>query len=344
MTTDQLRDLFEELREETVPTIQPPGAGTARRTLRRRRAAGAAVSAAAAVVAIAGGVTVVTGGGHPAPRPTTAAPAASTGPEHAALHTITAATNGPAVTVASPVTAGYEWTDKIYAPVLRITATCAGTGEITLSITGGTPMDHNRFDPSDMQITLPCTASPRPLREELMTGSDNRLTVRLVAEKGAAGRSGFAFSLTGTGDQELAPDDERLDIATLMGSAGRLPDGRTVRSGGGAPSFEPGHEFGGYGWHAEFPDSERYDLALACRGAGTFTVELRRSAETDVEDVQAGRRTGKLLAKQTIPCSAVPERHEFPIPKALGKGVAIWEHYENRTGTIGTVAWALIVR
>jgi hypothetical protein len=344
VTTDQLKDLFEEMREEAVPTIQPPGTAAARRTLRRRRATTSAVSAAAAVVAIAAGVTVVTGSGRPVPRPAPAPPAASAsgGPEHVALNAIT--DGRPAVRVAAPAVPGYEWKKMLYPPVLEFATTCVGTGEITLSITGYTPTDRNRFSRDDMRIRVACGSAPKPVREELMSGFDNQLTVRVVDRKGT-GQSGFAFALTGKSDEELAPDDERLDVVGLTGGrTGKLDDGRPVGAGGGAPSFEPNHKSGGYAWHSEFPDSERYDLVMACRGAGTFTVELRRSARTDNDDVQAGRRTGKVLARQTIPCSAVPQRHEVPIPVALGKGVAIWEDYENKTGTIGTVAWALAAR
>jgi hypothetical protein len=350
MTTDQLKDLFDELREGTVPTIRPPGAAAARRTLRRRRATTAAVSAAAAVMAIAGGITVVTGHGEPAPRPAPAPPAASiepeptrpepTGAERTALNAIT--DGRPMMTVTSPVVAGYEWTKKIYAPVLEFTAACAGTGEITLSITGGSALDHNRFKPDDMRIKVSCSSSPKPVRAGLMTRSVDGLTVRLAGEKGAAGRSGFAFSLRGTGDEEFAPDDARLDIESLVGGRLReLDDGRVVRAGGGAPSYEPGHGFGTSGW-TEVDGDGPYDLLMACRGAGAYTLELRRGAQTDLEDLRSGQRTGTIVTTRTVPCTAAPQRYSWPIAGDLGSGVTIWENYENTTGTIGTVAWSLV--
>ncbi|MFC4065676.1 hypothetical protein [Actinoplanes subglobosus] len=342
MTTDQLKDLFDELRAETVPAIKPPGAAAARRTLRRRRATTAAVSAAAAVVAIAAGITVVADRGEPAPRPAPAPPAASTGPEHTALDAIT--DGRPMVTVASPVVAGYEWQRKIYAPVLEFTAACAGSGEITLSITGGTALDQKRFKPDDMRIKVSCTSSPKAVRAELMTHSPNGLTVRLAGEKGAAGRSGFAFSLRGTGDQEFAPDDERLDIDSLVGrQPGKLDDDRVVRAGGGAPSYEPNHGPSASGWSGL--DSEGpYDLIMACRGAGTYTLELWSGGEPDMTGVPPERPTGKPAVKRTVPCTAAPQRFTWPVPGDLGSGVTIWENYENTTNTMGTVAWSLVTR
>ncbi|BEL10073.1 hypothetical protein Q0Z83_082640 [Actinoplanes sichuanensis] len=353
MTTDQLKDLFDELREETVPTIRPPGAAAARRTLRRRRATTAAVSAAAAVVAIAGGITVVAGHREPAPRLTPAPPAASastgpertapqlTGPERTALNAI--ADGRPMVTVTSPVVAGYQWAKKIYPPVVEFTAACAGTGEITLTVTGGSPLDHNRFKTHDMPIKVLCTSSPEPVRAELMTPIGVGLTVRLTDAKGA-GRSGFAFSLLGTGDEEFAPDDKRLDIESLVGGpSGELDDGRVVRAGGGVPSFEPGHGLGPSGW-TEVDGNGPYDLVMACRGAGTYTLELRLGAQPDMTDVQNVQPTGPPVVAQTIPCTAAPQRYSWPVSGAIGTGVTIWEDYENTTDTTGTVAWSLVSR
>jgi hypothetical protein len=344
MTTDQLKDLFDDLRAETVPAIRPPGAAAARRTLRRRRATAAAASAAAAVVAIAAGFTVVGGHGEPAPRPTPAPPAASasTGPEHTAL---TAITDGrPMTTVASPVVAGYEWKKKIYAPVLEFTAAYAGTGEITLSIIGGSPLDLNRFKTSDMRIKVTCASSPKPVRAELMTRFVDGLTVRLAGEKGTAGRSGFAFSFRGTGDQEFAPDDERLDIESLVGKhLEKLDDGRVVRAVGEVPSYEPGHGLGMSGW-TELDGKAPYDLVMACRGAGAYTLELWSGGQPDMNGALPERPTGKLVVKQTIPCTAAPQRFTWPVLDDPGTGVTIWENYENTTDTIGTAAWSLVSR
>lgn len=351
MTTDQLKDLFDDLREGTVPTIRPPGAAAARRTLRRRRATTAAVSAAAAVVAIAGGVTVVAGHGEPAPRPTLAPAVASTepaptwpeptGPERTALDAIT--DGRPMLTVTSPVVTGYKWAKKIYPPVVEFTAACAGAGEITLTITGGSPLDHNRFKTHDMPIKVVCTSSPKPVRAELMTRIGVGLTVRMTGAKGATARSGFAFSLRGTSGEEFAPDDERLDLESMVGRAGgKLDDGRVVRHGGGTPSYEPGHGFSAHGW-TELAGTEAYDLVVACRGEGTYTLELWRGGQPDFKDVQAGKRTGTHVTTQTVPCTAAPQRFSWPVGD-LGSGLTIWDNYENTTGTIGTVAWSLVTR
>ena len=53
--TDQLEDLFADLRSETLTEIRPPGVTAARQTVRRRRTT-TSVAAGAAVLAIAGGV------------------------------------------------------------------------------------------------------------------------------------------------------------------------------------------------------------------------------------------------------------------------------------------------
>jgi hypothetical protein len=59
--TDQLEQLFRDLRTDTVPTIIPPGADAARATVRRRREVRAAAGSVLAVAVVAIGIGTVQG-------------------------------------------------------------------------------------------------------------------------------------------------------------------------------------------------------------------------------------------------------------------------------------------
>lgn len=328
--TDKLDVLLADLRESAAREIQPPGAAAARRTVRRRRLT-TAVAAACAVVAAVGGAFTLTGRPHSAPPAVPVTSPALTGPEQLARTALAKISDGaPAFEVAEPVVAGYRREQVMYLPDLSISAACAGTGRITLVVLGDVQGDSlNRHkDRELLRLTVPCAADPVPVTKSIRTELLLDMTFRLANVEGAAGQAGFAYRVTGRGGAPLAPDDPAADVDTLLGIA-LTQNNKKVRAGGGTPAFTPNGKFSESGGHAEFPD-ERYTLAMACRGEGTYRLQFRHR--------------GKVLVEHSVRCSWPPQRRDLRLDQPLGKDVEVWERYDADPGQIAETGWALHIR
>jgi hypothetical protein len=203
VTTDQLKDLFEELREEAVPTIRPPGAAAARRTVRRRRTTTAVLSAAASVLVVAGGVAVFHRQPDPPPVISASPPPASapvaTDPEglaKVAQGKLTGA--NPAVDVALPVQAGYREEHGNLLGDLTLQAACAGPGRFELTVDGQTNRATEWRLVRKMWVT--CSADPVPVSTTFaMTAPYAYYRFRLANVATNAvdnAKSGFAYRIT----------------------------------------------------------------------------------------------------------------------------------------------------
>ncbi|MFC7530522.1 hypothetical protein [Actinoplanes sp. GCM10030250] len=329
---DTLDELFADLRAQAVREIRPPGATAARRTVRRRRTTTAVASACAVLVVIGGGLALAgqsgTGPALVVPAASTLAPDSAEGLAATALRTLTSKdTNAAGMDVSSPVVAGYERTERMFLPRLKLDAACAGTGTITLVVTGDMLNDKlNRFKDRELtRIPVRCEPKPVPVSWELNAGVLEEITFSLADVGAAAGRAGFAYRVTERNGAPMAPNDPLAGVRTVLG----MEDGTPSRAGGSTPETEPGKTFGEESQHAEFPD-ERYTLALACGGTGTYTLQIRRD--------------GRVLAEHAVECAWPPARRDFRIDGALGKDVSFWSRYEAPPGEIAETGWSLIIR
>ncbi len=240
--TDQLDDLFRDLRAETLTTVRPPGVAAARRTLRRRRrnrAAGVVVCLAAAGV---GGV-----GAHllgPAPEPGTSdradRAAAAVGAAPAARFSGQGAA-GSAVVASGVLLSGHY--------VLALA--CVGSGAVTMTVrVGGAELARSAARCRDGRTSRTVFTMPDPLTA----------TAELTADDDADGQAGYAYALTPIeGDR-----DERTTAAVASFSTGRGP----VVSWLSSPSIGPMTT-------TTKLEAGRYYLRYTCVGAGRGEFTLR---------------------------------------------------------------------
>jgi hypothetical protein len=333
VTTDQLKDLFEELRAEAVPTIRPPGATAARRTVRRRRTTTAVLSAAASVLAVAGGVAVVQQQPPSPPAavtstPTTFTPTASapvvTDPEGLAKVAQSKLTGeNPAVDVALPVQAGYREEHGNFLGDLTLQAACAGPGRFELTVDGQANRKTEWRLVKKMWVT--CSADPVPVSTTFaMTSPYAYYRFRLanvVTNAENNRKSGFAYRITSNtgvpirGDgtpMEIFNADRKLDLAGRRVRS--AADGRTRIS---PPAFELAPQL----------KTGRYTLIAKCAGTGTALFVVRQG--------------GKTVTDLRVPCAwpAGPQREV-----ALGlldKTATVHTGYESTTPADALISYAL---
>ncbi|MEU4693152.1 hypothetical protein [Actinoplanes sp. NPDC023714] len=326
--TDRIEELLADLRTSAVREIRPPGAAAARRTVRRRRTTG--------VVALAGALTAALVGGFGLARQPEAAPilpAASASPTAGlnpaprlaaeALRLIR--DDRPAYEQAGPVRPG-GFERRMYLSRLTLTVACAGAGRFTLVVTGD--VEGDRFDMAEdrelARIEVPCSAAPAPITRRINAYMVPELRFGLEDTTSAGGKAGYAIRVTGDDDATLAPDDEAASVQAVLGRE------TGARAGGGAPEEEPfDGKFHRSAQHAEFPADERYTFALACRGTGTYAVQIRRGDD------------GTILAEHAVACSWPPLRKDVELPDALGRNVEFWTRYRAAPGERAETGWAL---
>ncbi|MEU4621760.1 hypothetical protein AB0G04_17520 [Actinoplanes sp. NPDC023801] len=329
MSTDQLKDLFEGLREEAVPTIRPPGAAAARKTVRRRRNTKAVLSAAAAVLAVTGGVAVFERRSSPPPVvasptvSTTSAPVVTDPKELAKVAQRALTGANPAVDVAVPVEAGYRKEHGIFLGDLTLQAACAGPGRFELTVDG----QENRKTEWRLvkKMWVQCSAEPVPVSTTFaMTSPYSYYRFRLanvVTNAVNNGKSGFAYRVTSNtgvpirGDsshQEIFNTDRRLDLS-----------GRRVRSAASGrirvspPTFELAPQL----------RTGRYTLVAKCAGTGTALFVVRQG--------------GKVVTDFRVPCAwpAGPQR-EVALGR-LDRTATVHTGYESTTPADALITYAL---
>jgi hypothetical protein len=332
VTTDQLKDLFEGLREETVPMIRPPGAAVARRTVRRRRTTTAMLSAAAAVLAVTGGIAVLDRrpttptvvSASPLPSVTTIAPVATDPKALAKIAQRALTGENPAIDVAVPVEAGYRKEHGDFIGDLTLQAACAGPGRFELTVDG----QENRTTEWRLirKMWVQCSADPVPVSTEFaMTSPYSYYRFRLanVATNLENNRkSGFAYRITSnTGVPISGQDtpnkifnvDRRLDLA-----------GRNVMSAASSRSrrAEPGFH------SAPQLPTGRYILVVKCSGTGTALLVVRQA--------------GKVVTNFEAPC-AWPGGTQVETPLGrLDKTATVSKGYRSSTPADALITYALV--
>jgi hypothetical protein len=250
--TDQLDDLFRDLRADTLTTVRPPGVPAARRTLHRRRRNRTVGAAACLVVAGAGGLGAhLLGpmqlgrmGGDVGDRPFRAASAIGS--------TAEARFSGQGAAQTATVARG-----RVLAGHYTLTLSCFGRGRLSLTIRiGGAEMGEAAVwcGTGGAVVSRPVTV-PDPLT----------VTAELRAEHGAAGRAGYAYSM-------VLSAPERADLVRAATEA--------------LPAAGPGTPVSGLHDSTVVPTTLRlaltagvYRLAHSCAGMGRVTVLLRPAAE-----------------------------------------------------------------
>ncbi|WP_430780412.1 hypothetical protein [Actinoplanes sp. G11-F43] len=335
MTTDPLKDLFADLREDTLPRVRPPGTGAVRRTTRQRRLAKVVGSAAAAILAVTGGVAIAAQGRQALPQPLPAASSAvpATPEERAqvALDRLIADAAGvPGRDVKSPVTAAFTHTEKFYVTPIVVTVACVGAGKATLVVKGG---------PETARIAVGCGDQPVPVRQEVEL--KGKALVFGLDDIEQADRSGFAFRVTSPRPDlrlPLAPgtyDEDNLHIRVGIGGEPGIKDSGT------RTLSEIGPEFRWYSRYASsnFP-TRPATLSMICRGpGGTVAMQYRRQKGAHTPDA------GKVLAELSVPCEADPKIRKLVIKAALDRNIEIRMRYQGGADPVdGEMAYSLSYR
>ena len=288
--TDQLDDLFRDLRAETLTTVRPPGSAAARSTLRRRRRNRTAGAAACLAVAGIGGVGTHLLGVARTPdvgdRPFRAASAIGS--------TAGARFSGQGAAESGLLAQGLVMTGHY-----TLTLACAGRGKLTLSI---------RIGGADMgETSVWCTAAGT-VSSRVFTVSDSlTATAEMRAEQGAERYSGYAYTMV------LAGWD-RHNLRQV--AAGALPpaDGKVVAAKE-MPVVSATSEVVALG-------KGSYRLTYACAGAGSVGMRMTAPGTTKVTAASCDNlpmryeavtfsTTGGRLVAEVIPDAAADRQSSF---------------------------------
>lgn len=241
--TDQLDDLFADLRADTTTRVRPPGAVAARHTLRRRRTRRTVGAAAFLVVAGAGGIGAML-------------PARGETVEAAEL-----ADRAAAVVGAGPETShfgggvamtGVVATSVMVAGHYTLTLTCVGRGRLGVSLRSG--------DKPITTVGTDCGSGAEPARDVRFTLVENLpVTTEVHATGGADGQAGYAYrAVLAESDRDRLHDTARERLAMSPAeddwAGGFLSGPLDVRE----VQLEPGS----------------YRILVACAGTGLLTFTL----------------------------------------------------------------------
>jgi hypothetical protein len=249
--TDQLDDLFRDLRADTLTTVRPPGATAARRTLRRRRTTRTVGAAACLAVAGVGGV-----GAHLLAPLTD--PDVGTRPDQAAAAVGSAPAarfSGQGAAKSAVVASGV-----VLAGHYTLALSCVGRGRVTLTVRVG--------DAEMGQVSARCGSVGEAARSAFTLPRTLTATAELSPEDGAARRSGYAWAMT------LADADRNR--LTRDAAAAMPPEriGPVVAEWNG-PSTGPDTI-------TATLDAGRYYVLYNCVGAGRITVTVRTPEEIEL--------------------------------------------------------------
>lgn len=206
--TDQIEELFKDLRTETLAKIIAPGPGAARVAVRRKREIRAAAGSVLAVAVVAVGVGVVRNHDTGAPaaqasRPPAKRPVQQPAPDPAVLARAQAAQNAlgdpnrhPWVMATGAVMSGADYEndindigeDKYYLYVF-----CAGPGRLQVTIKA------DQYGDKVLATgTVPCQEKPTGTRLTVTQPHTGYLRLFAHAEDGAADAAAFAFKFART--------------------------------------------------------------------------------------------------------------------------------------------------
>jgi hypothetical protein len=204
--TDQIEELFRDLRTETLSTIIPPGPGAARLAVRRKREIRAAAGSVLAVAVVAVGVGTVRNrdtGERPPVAQASGSPVQQSTPDSALIARMEAAGNAlgdpnrhPWVMATQAVMDGADYEndindigeDKYYLYVF-----CAGPGRLQVTIKA------DQYGDKVLATgTVPCQDKPTGTRLTVNQQHTGYLRLFAHAEAGAAGAAAFAFKFART--------------------------------------------------------------------------------------------------------------------------------------------------
>jgi hypothetical protein len=260
--TDQLEDLFADLRADTLTQVRPPGVEAARRTVHRRRTTRAVGGAAFVALIAAGGIgSHLLGplpfgqGGEPDPamlakRQSRAATAVGLGADD--KRQTPRGMQGIAA-------AGVIATGLLAAGTYTVRLACAGPGRLTaLFRVRATPGATARLVDSSTQDC----AVRVPAVQTFTLAENAAIEAELRPDGGAAGRAGYAFTLT-------LHDSDRQRLSDEV--ARRLrPDFGTVLDETAEPML---YETAGPIRNTTL-SAGRYRLRYACSGVGGVRVTV----------------------------------------------------------------------
>ncbi len=251
--TDQLDDLFRDLRAETLTTVRPPGTAAARATLRRRRRNRTAGAAACLAVAGIGGV-----GTHL--RGPARTPDVGDGPIRAAAAigpTPDARFSGQGAAQSGVLAQGL-----VLAGRYTLTLSCVGRGRLTLSI---------RIGGAEIGETSVWCNGAGAVSSRVFTLPDTlTATAEMRADGGADGRAGYAYTM-------VLAERERADLRQR--AAGTLPPAQgQVVSKWDMPAVAASGD-------VLLLDAGRYRLTYACAGAGSVGVRMQAPETTSFRSV-----------------------------------------------------------
>jgi len=204
--TDQIEQLFKDLRSETLPTIIPPGPGAARLAVRRKREIRAAAGSVLAVAVVAVGVGAVRNRdadeGAPAAQ-ASGPPITQPAPDPALIARMAAAGNAlgdpnkhPWVMATQTVIDGADYENDINdigADKYYLFIFCAGPGRLSVQVKADEY--GNKLLASG---TVPCQEKPTGTRLTVTQPHTGYLRLFAHAEDGAASAAAIAFKFVRT--------------------------------------------------------------------------------------------------------------------------------------------------
>lgn len=256
--TDQFEELFAAARSAALAQVRPPGAVTARQTVRRRRI-GATMTAAVVLVSAVTAVAIIEGRGpddvtQPA-RPPAPAGDLSAWTNNATLAAGVDHSAGPAEVLTSTGAHEIRATEPtIGGGTYSIAVACAGEGAMTLFFDLGPALTTT--------VVVPCAWPTRAMHTSItVPPSGNQVQVRAVPDTAAAGWSAVAYQMTLS-----SQDRERLAMAAVAALPGDP----------GAATTTARFLTGQYGFQHAPVSPGRNRAWFNCIGAGTvrLTVDL----------------------------------------------------------------------
>ncbi|MBG0567892.1 hypothetical protein [Actinoplanes aureus] len=311
--TDQIEELFADLRAGTLPTVRPPGTEPLRRAVRRRRAV-LSGAAAVAVLAVAGLVAVIRPDQNtvPAVTPASEAPTYSvetlqarvaealgiSDPQQPGLgEIITNTGSGPKQSNRALLGGTYE-----------VRMVCYGSGSMAVSVLSG----NVGTDPVAQVVTVPCDATSTTVLTVpvVMARSSGTLMVQIEPEVAGPGRAAFGWQA------QLAQSDEAWWEQQAQNALGADPAGMRTR----AAFFM---EDGGQGEGHTTAEPQNYQVRAVCVGFGTATLTIGPDGDLDT-----------VVKKATLQCSPrdpKPVSLSYPSRKTVHMAIEPDDDAEGRS-------------
>jgi hypothetical protein len=307
--TDQLEDLFADLRAGTLTEIRPPGTTAARQTVRRRRTT-TSVAAGAAVLAIAGGVGWLS---LTESRPSPDVPVQHRSTETGDLPTAALAAvhdRVPGTTVAEsahPLRGAVL--DSVVASAGRymLFVACAGavSGFIDVGVSRSPAGNGPGRDLDGLltaERTVPCADPPQPILITLTLPVDGALAIELTGNPAADGTTGYAYALIAPSGPAVAADTPGMTSTPLLKAAARAvatasrDDTIAYQDAAGASSASTSYLDRG-----TVPPGA-YVFRATCAGTGTVTISALNTSKAGRDDPTGG----SVLATWPLFCSSDP--------------------------------------